>query len=167
VPSDPVTLIIALAAVLLALAGLVVGVVALLRSRRPQSPAGDSPIERLTAALQAGDEEAAARELVDYLGAVHERLGQLGAEVAALRERAERPLQRLGMVHFDAADDIAGHMSCALAVLDGDRNGFLITSLYTRERSRTFVRRVAAGKTQHELLPEEAEALAQALGRKE
>jgi len=164
---QPLISVIAVAATVLALAALVVGIVALLRSRREEPVAGGSPLERMTAALQAGDGEAAARELVDYLGAVHERMGRLEGEAVALREHTVRPLQKIGAVHFDAADDIAGRMSCALAVLDAANSGFLLTSLYTRERSRTFVRRVAAGKTEHELLPEEAEALAQALGRKE
>lgn len=166
-PSETLTFAMVAGAGVLALAALVVGIVALLRTRRQQPAGGDSPLERLTAALQAGDGDAAARELVDYLAAVHERVGGLQTEVTALRERADRPMQRLGMVHFDAADDIAGRMSCALAVLDAANNGFILTSLYTRERSRTFLRRVAGGKTEHELLPEEAEALAQALGRKE
>lgn len=166
-PSELLISVVAIAAAVLALAALVVGIIALVRTRREEPPAGESPIERLTSALQAGDSEAAARELVDYLNAVHERVGRLEAEVALLRERAGRPLQKLGAVRFDAADDIAGHMSCALAVLDGDNNGFILTSLYTRERSRTFLRDVTAGRTKHELLPEEAEALAQAVGRKE
>ena len=57
--------------------------------------------------------------------------------------------------------------TCSLVALDASHNGFILTSLYTRERCRTFLRRVADGKTEHELLPEEAEALAQALGQKE
>ena len=166
-PQEPLTLGVALIAAALALAALVVALVVLLRSRRERSPLGDAPISRLSAALQAGDEEAAARELVDFLQAVHARMESLEAAVALLRQRALRPLQKLGAVPFDAADDIAGRMSCALAALDAENNGFILTSLYTLERSRIFVRDVTAGKTAHQLLPEEAAALAKALGQKE
>ena len=166
-PEQSLVLLIAVGAGVLALAALIVGVAALLRSRREEPVLAGSPIERLAAALQAGDDEAAARELVDYLRMSQERLSRLEAEVAALREWASRPLQKLGMVRFDAADDISGRMSCALVALDAGDDGFILTSLYTRERCRTFVRRVTGGRTEHELLPEEAEALARALKSEE
>ncbi len=161
---ESTTIIVGIAtAGLIALAALVVGIMALLRTRKPAVAEGSSPLQRMAAALQAGDDEAAAAELVEYLNATHNRMEQLQAEVVQLRERSAHPLQRLAMVHFDAADDISGRLSCALAALDANANGFLITTLYTRERSRAFVRRVAAGKTAHELLTEEALALQQAL----
>ena len=148
---------------LVALAALVVALVALGRSRQRPPAVEGSVAERMMAALQAGDGDTAATELADYMQALEERMQRAERTLAALREWSSLPVQRIGMVHFDAADDIGGKVSCALAALDARSNGFLITSLYTRERSRTFVRQIAGGKTRHELLPEEAEALRQAL----
>lgn len=162
--SIPLPVIVAVAvAIVLALAALAVSLLALRQARAKPKVAG-SPLERMAAALEVGDDENAAQELVEYLTAVHERVENIQAEVVALRERSRHPLQKLGMVRFDAADDISGGMSCAMAALDADDNGFVLTSLYTRERCRLFVRKLTGGETDHELLDEEAEALQEALG---
>ena len=161
--SIPLPVIVAVAiAAALALAALVVSLLALRQARAKPKVAG-SPLERMAVALEVGDDENAAQELVEYLGAVHERVENIQAEVVVLRERSRHPLQKLGMVRFDAADDISGGMSCALAALDAGYNGFILTTLYTRERCRGFVRKLTAGKTDYELLDEEAEALQEAL----
>lgn len=149
-------------AIVLALAAIAMSLLALRQAHAKPKVAG-SPLERMAAALEVGDDENAAQELVEYLAAVHERVENIQAEAVSLRERSRHPLQKLGMVRFDAADDISGGMSCALAALDADNNGFILTTLYTRERSRIFVRKMTAGKTDHELLDEEAEALQEAL----
>ncbi len=162
--SIPLPVIVAVAvAVALALAALAVSLLALRQARAKPKVAG-SPLERMAVALEVGDDENAAQELVEYLGAVHERVENIQTEVVGLRERSRHPLQKLGMVRFDAADDISGGMSCALATLDADDNGFVLPTLYTRERCRVFVRKLTAGKTDHELLNEEAQARQEALG---
>ncbi len=160
----PLPVIVGVAVALaLALGALVVSLLALKQARAKPKVAG-SPLERMAAALEVGDDENAAQELVEYLTAVHERVENIQAETLTLRERSRHPLQKLGMVRFDAADDISGGMSCAMAALDADDNGFILTSLYTRERCRLFVRKLTEGKTDHELLDEEAQALQEALG---
>ncbi|MCK4323819.1 MAG: DUF4446 family protein, partial [Armatimonadetes bacterium] len=54
-----------------------------------------------------------------------------------------------------------------VALLDGSDSGVIITSLYSPEGCRTFLRPIREGKTGHELLPEEQLALARALSRAE
>jgi len=121
-------------------------------------------------ALRDGRDEDAVRELLEYLESAHGRMAALSQHARALdetlerfRERAKGHLQRVGVVRFDASDDVSGNLSCALCVLDGHNAGFLITTLYDLSGSRTFVRAVRDGKTDRELLPEEAEALKAAL----
>lgn len=121
-------------------------------------------------ALRDGRDEEAVRELLEYLEGAHGRMEALSQHARGLdealgrfRERARGHLQRVGVVRFDASDDVSGNLSCALCVLDGLNHGFLITTLYDLSRSRTFVRAVRDGKTDRELLPEEAKALKAAL----
>ncbi|MGI5818414.1 MAG: DUF4446 family protein [Armatimonadota bacterium] len=117
-------------------------------------------------ALRDGRDEEALRELLEYLEAAHARIEALSEHARALdetlqrfHERSKGHLQRVGVVRFDASDEVSGGLSCALCVLDAHDGGFLITTLYDLNRSRTIVRAVRGGKTDRELLPEEAEAL--------
>ncbi|MGD9496992.1 MAG: DUF4446 family protein [Armatimonadota bacterium] len=121
-------------------------------------------------ALRAGQDERALGELLGYLEDVNARVQALAehartldAALAQLRERSRSHLQRVGVVRFDASESVSGRLSCALCILDAQANGFLITTLYDLEHSRTFVRAVRAGRTAKELLEAERQALQMAL----
>jgi hypothetical protein len=121
-------------------------------------------------ALRDGRDEEAVRELLEYLEGAHGRIEALSKHARELdqalqrfNDRGKGHLQRVGVVRFDASSEVSGGLSCALCVLDAHSNGFLITTLYDLSHSRTFVRAVRNGKTDRELLPEEADALDAAL----
>jgi len=48
--------------------------------------------------------------------------------------------------------------------LDDQLDGFLLTSLYSLTGNRIFLRPVVQGRVEHEMLPEEAQALRRARG---
>jgi len=71
-------------------------------------------------------------------------------------------LCRTAMVRFDAFPDIGGEQSFALAALDRNMNGVVITSLYGRNESRIYAKEIINGQSSHTLSDEEKEALAKA-----
>lgn len=71
-------------------------------------------------------------------------------------------IQRVGFVRFDAFPDIGGEQSFALALLDRDMNGVVVSSLYSRADSRVYSKEITAGQSQHALSDEEREALRRA-----
>jgi hypothetical protein len=159
----------ALTVIVAILAALVIalGVVFFLLRREVVEMRIESATARSVAdALRDGRDEEAVRELLAYLEGAHTRIEALSSHARALdetlqrfNERSKGHLQRIGVVRFDASDDVSAGLSCALCVLDVNDSGFLITALYDLNRSRTFVRAVRNGRTDRELLPEEAEAL--------
>lgn len=130
----------------------------------------DPTARAVAEALRGEDHERALTELLSYLEGLNERVQALGEHARAvdnaltgLRERTRTHLQRIGVVRFDASDSVSGQLSCALAILDAHNHGFLITTLYDLERSRTFIRPIRAGRADRELLDEEREALVMAM----
>ncbi|MGA8258326.1 MAG: DUF4446 family protein [Nocardioides sp.] len=83
----------------------------------------------------------------------------LRQEVAALRAEVRDGLRHLGVVRYDAYDDLGGRMSWSLALLDDAGNGVVLTSIHGRSDARTYVRSVAGWKSEHELSAEEREAV--------
>lgn len=88
------------------------------------------------------------------------------ADVAALRTRvsaleasAARSLQRVGFVRFNAFPDVGSELSYALAVVDGDGNGFLVSSIYSREEVRTYAKAVRDFTADKDLSDEERRAI--------
>ncbi len=127
----------------------------------------DSPTaSKVAEALCDGRDQDALRQLLEYFEAEHARVSGLAdharevdSSIADLRRRARGHLQRMALVRFDASEEVSGRLSCAMCVLDAASNGFLVTTLYDLERSRTFVREIKQGRPDRELLEAERRAI--------
>ena len=63
-------------------------------------------------------------------------------------------LKKIGLVNFDAFDDVTGKLSFALAILNNNNDGIILTSLYGHNSCNTYVREVVNGETPVKLLEE-------------
>ena len=72
-------------------------------------------------------------------------------------------LRKIGLVNFNAYDDITGQMSFALTILDAHNNGVILTSLYGHNSCNTYVRKIVDGKAEIKLLDEEKQSLDKAV----
>lgn len=106
----------------------------------------------------------AAGELAAFLETIGQRLQSLDTRTQELERHGRLAYTRSGLVRFDTDSEIRGQLSFSLALLNDRGDGFLLTSLYSLDRSRLFLRPVRGSQVEHELLPEEAEALRQAWG---
>lgn len=71
-------------------------------------------------------------------------------------------IKKIGLVHFDAFDDVKGKLSFSLALLDSNNDGIVLTSLYGHNSCNTYLREIVNGETPVKLLEEEKAALSQA-----
>ena len=97
--------------------------------------------------------------------AVPEDVLGLRQEVAALRAEARGALRHLSVVRYDAFEDMGGHLSWSLALLDDSGDGVLLTSIHGRSDARTYAKSVAGWRSEQQLSPEEEEALGHARQR--
>jgi len=65
----------------------------------------------------------------------------------------------VGLVRFDAFDDVGGQQSFSLAVYDEDGNGAVLTSQIGREQGRVFGKQLFGGKSEVSLSAEEQQAI--------
>ena len=72
-------------------------------------------------------------------------------------------LRKIGLVNFNAFDDVTGQMSFALTILDNYNNGVILTSLYGHNSCNTYVRQITDGNAEIKLLDEERESLNKAI----
>lgn len=68
-------------------------------------------------------------------------------------------IQKLAFVRFNPFREMGGDHSFALALLDGKDDGFVLTGLHTRERTRVYAKEIKRGKSPIELSSEESKAL--------
>ena len=88
-----------------------------------------------------------------------------GTRLTALEAAAPGALSRMGLIQFQAFEDVGGGQSSALALLDAVGSGVVITALHARVGTRIYVKRVIEGRGEGTLGTEESAAIAAALAQ--
>lgn len=87
----------------------------------------------------------------------------IGQEVAALHESLLSAVQRVGLVRFDAFEDMGGQLSFALALLDADGTGVVLSSINGRRETRVYAKAIDRGESAVPVTEEEREAVKRAM----
>ena len=103
------------------------------------------------------------RNFVRRIHALEMRADACEPRVLNLENAARVSVQKVGFLRFNPFHDTGGDNSFSLALLDQDHNGVLISSLYTREGTRVYGKRIERGATHYPLLDEEKHVLNHAL----
>ena len=80
-------------------------------------------------------------------------------DIREISKKMENDYQKLGIVKYDAFNEMGGKLSFALAMLDGNNSGWVINAMHSREGCYTYVKEIVKGESYVELAEEEAEAL--------
>jgi hypothetical protein len=154
--------LVALAAGLVALVALILAIVLAVKLRRIRSAQrvvlGDHGSADLV--IHASDLQAAFAELHGHVEEVAERLE---ARMSAAEERLDGAIAYRALVRYDAYGEMSGHQSTTIALLDAGHNGVVISTIAHRDTARMYCKQIHAGRGEHELSPEETEAVRLAL----
>jgi hypothetical protein len=144
-----------------ALISLITGVVANLRVRRLRRAMrlldGPGGQESVLDALNRGSAETQA---------LRGELARAKGELDVARTELADALRHVAVVRYDAFGDMGGRMSFTAALLDDSGDGLVITSINGRTEARAYAKGIKNATSEQTLSPEEAEAIALALGRK-
>lgn len=84
-------------------------------------------------------------------------------DIRELNRKMDRNYQKIGVVKYDAFNEMGGKLSFVLALLDNRNNGFILNAMHSREGCYTYVKEIVKGESFVELAEEEAEALDKAI----
>lgn len=107
-----------------------------------------------------------AGEALERVMKTEQRLERIEPRVAVLETIGKVAVQKVGFLRFNPFSDTGGNQSFALALLDRENNGIIISSLYTREGVRVYAKGITGGTSKHPLSDEEKKVLDQALNSK-
>jgi hypothetical protein len=96
-------------------------------------------------------------------GRVEEVAERLDARMGAAERRLDGAIAHRALVRYDAYGELSGHQSTSLALLDAARNGVVLSCIAHRDTARLYCKQVHDGRGEHELSPEEDEAIRLAL----
>ncbi len=94
---------------------------------------------------------------------ISDQLVTLNKNYTHLHKKANGSLQKIGFVRFNAFENIGGDQSFALAMINNDNNGILISSIVGRNDCRVYSKLIENGKTPRNTLPEEELAIKTAI----
>ena len=100
--------------------------------------------------------------LTDTLTELHKtqaELAELQEKYAKLQAQVQGCLQNVKLIRYDAFDAMGGEMSYSLLLTDAKKDGILLTSIYGREESRSYVKDIKEGKSSYPLAEEEKKLL--------
>jgi Protein of unknown function (DUF4446) len=94
---------------------------------------------------------------------VEETAAHLEQRIATAEHRIDGCVAYTSLVRYDAWGEMSGRQSSSLALLDSHRTGVVVSSILHRDQARVYVKQVREGESEHELSPEELEAIETAM----
>ena len=85
-------------------------------------------------------------------------------EIKKITENLKITYQKVGIVKYDAFNEMGGKLSFALALLVKNNNGFVLNAMHSREGCYTYIKEIVNGESYIVLAEEEKNALNIALG---
>jgi Protein of unknown function (DUF4446) len=154
--------IVALAAGGVALVALILAAVVAVRLRRLRraqaAVLGEGGAQDLVAhAASLQDDFRALRDWMEDMAA------SLDRRMGTAEDRLDGAIAYRALVRYDAYNEMSGHQSTSIALLDARRSGVVLSSIHHREQARLYAKQVRDGRAEIELSPEEAEAVRLAL----
>lgn len=106
-----------------------------------------------------GNIENTFKEIEKMVNNVNEENKIIKANCKSLEKQLNECFQNIGIVKYDAFDDVGSKLSFAIALLDNNENGFIINSVYGRSSSNVYAKRIENGNSLQTLSEEEINAL--------
>jgi Protein of unknown function (DUF4446) len=139
-------------------------------------------LRRATSVLARGSRSATGREsLIEATQRLSEQTAALAEQMSELRSHVDAAgaqtlasvqagtpdvsdaLRNIALVRYDAFADMSGRLSFSLALLDENGDGVTISAIAASTVTSVYAKGVAAGKGEHDLSPEEQQAVSSAL----
>lgn len=84
-------------------------------------------------------------------------------DIEEIRQQMQTHLCKVGIVKYDAFQQMGGKLSFALCMLDSEDNGFILNTVQSSEGQYAYLKEVLSGQSTIELGREEQQALESAL----
>jgi len=111
-----------------------------------------------------------ARNLEEMITLVGKKINQLeetqtkiDKHLVVVDDRLNKSIRSVETKRFNPFVDAGGNQSFAIAFMNDEGNGVVMSSLYARDRMSIFAKPIASGKSEFELSTEEKEVLKKAI----
>jgi len=93
------------------------------------------------------------------------KVDSLANDCQRLESISKECVQKVGIIRFNAFENMGSDLSFAIALLDYQNNGVIVSSIYSRSECHTYAKPIIAGNSSYFLTEEEKQALVQAINK--
>ncbi len=94
---------------------------------------------------------------------VEESMQNVESRMGHVEQRVDGCIAYHSLIRYDAYNELSGHQSSSMALLDSHRNGLVLSAIVHRDQARLYVKQVRGGESELALSPEEQQAVETAL----
>jgi len=88
---------------------------------------------------------------------------KISQDFEALKKQGNLSIQKVGIVRYNPFSNVGGNQSFSIALLDGDNNGVVVTSLFSRDGNRVYGKSIKKSNSEYSLSKEEKQAVEKAI----
>ena len=125
---------------------------------------------RMNAFMLGKDASSLEEEITDLFAInknIVEKVRENRKDIRKIYRKFTKAIQKVGIVKYDAYQQMGGDLSFSMALLDEENNGFIMNSVHSTEGCYTYTKEVRDGKCDLELGNEERIALEKAVNQEQ
>lgn len=96
---------------------------------------------------------------LNNLNAVNAKNKDIELKINDIERNLIQCIQKVGIIRFNAFDNVGSDLSFAIALLDNNDSGIVISGIYSRDSSSTYAKPIISGKSKYSLSAEEIQAI--------
>jgi hypothetical protein len=90
---------------------------------------------------------------------VKEKYSESELKINNLQRDIIQCIQKVGIVRYNAFDNVGSDLSFCVALLDNNNNGIVLSGIYSRDNSMNYAKPITDGKSKYALSAEELQAV--------
>ncbi len=119
-------------------------------------------IRKMSLVNDAWRQEEIIQKHAESIKGVEEGLEEIKKEINHLEILVENSIMGVGFQRYNAIKDAGGDLSFSLALMNGKKEGVVVSSIFGRDETRVYAKDVVEGKSKYRLSEEEVQAISQA-----
>ena len=101
--------------------------------------------------------------IIDRTELINSKNKDIEKRISSIEDSLLNCIQKVGVIRYNAFDNMGSDLSYSIALLDNKNNGIIISGIYSRDSSSTYAKPIVNGKSKYALSDEEVQALDEAI----
>ncbi len=103
------------------------------------------------------------KEIANQFKNLEGKVKEISDGLENLKKESKFSVQKVGIMRYNPFSGVGSNQSFSIALLDGNNDGIVITSLYAQDGNRVYGKPVKNGQSEYSLSGEEKKAISKAL----